>query len=66
MTLDRVHRFSLHRARVARTCDVCGEEEIAACDGTAPVQPPSGWTHEGTRDYCVECSALNAALDGES
>ncbi len=48
------------------TCDVCGEEEVAVCDGTAPVQRPTGWTHEGTRDYCVECSALNAALDGEA
>jgi len=48
------------------TCDVCGEEEIAVCGGTSPTQPPAGWTREGTRDYCAECSALNAALDGET
>jgi hypothetical protein len=47
------------------TCDVCGEEVIAVCDGKEPVQRPDGWTHEGVRDYCAECSALNAAMDGE-
>lgn len=46
-------------------CDVCDEEAVAVCDGAAPVQRPAGWTKEGARDYCAECSSLNAALDGE-
>jgi hypothetical protein len=47
-------------------CDVCSEEEIAACDGETPATMPTGWTQEGKRHYCVECSALNAAMDGEA
>jgi hypothetical protein len=47
-------------------CDVCSEEEVAPCDGETPAKMPTGWTQEGTRHYCVECSALNAAMDGES
>jgi hypothetical protein len=47
-------------------CDVCSEEEVAPCDGETPAKMPTGWTQEGKRHYCVECSALNAAMDGES
>jgi hypothetical protein len=47
-------------------CDVCSEEEVAPCDGETPAKMPAGWTQEGKRHYCVECSALNAAMDGES
>jgi hypothetical protein len=47
------------------TCDVCSEEAVVPCDGQAPAQMPDGWTQEGKRHYCVDCSALNAAMDGE-
>ena len=47
-------------------CDVCGQEEAATCDGQTPAAMPTGWTQEGKRHYCEECSALNAAMDGES
>lgn len=52
--------------RHAFTCDVCEEETEVPCSEQSPAALPSGWTEEGKRHYCVECSALNAALDGET
>lgn len=47
------------------TCDVCSEEAAVPCAAETPAQMPDGWTQEGTRHYCVDCSELNAAMDGE-